>query len=360
MRVAFVTDGIFPHAVGGMQRHTAALADALVDEGVTIDVIAPSGHEQGDYRFRVVPLEWPETRVYPLTLYRWAARCATAVAREPYDVVYGQGLTLWGRLPRSAPPSVYHPHGLELCATGERAGDAKAWPLRFGARRQARQAALTISLGGKLTDVVERCLGVPRDRIRVVPNAVDASRFDDVADEPRDPRLILFVGRLFANKGLDVLAQAAAELARDVRVLVVGDGPLREELARSSSPQLELAGPVTDDELRRLYARASVLAVPSRSDGMPTVILEAFACGTPVVATDVGAISELVGDETGVLLPELEPRALAAALRHLLELPGDRRAAMADAARSVVRERFSWRAVARQTVTVLEEAAALR
>lgn len=360
MRVAFVTDGIFPHAVGGMQRHTAALADALVDEGVTVDVIAPRGHEQGDYRFRVIPLEWPETHVYPLTLFRWAARCAEAVAREPYDVVYGQGLTLWGRLPATAPPSVYNPHGLELCATGERIGDAKAWPLRFGARRQARQAALTISLGGKLTDLAEDCLRVPRDRIRVVPNAVDTARFDDVADEPRDPRLILFVGRLFANKGLDVLARAAAELPPDVRVLVVGDGPLREELARSNPPQLELAGPVSEDELRRLYARASVLAVPSRSDGMPTVILEAFACGTPVVATDVGAISELVGENTGVLLPESEPHALAAALCRLLDLPCDRRAAMADATRSLVRERFSWQAVARQTVTVLEEAAALR
>lgn len=358
MRVAFVTDGIFPHAIGGMQRHTAALADALVDEGVELDVIAPRGHELGDYRFRVIPLDWPETRFYPLTLYRWADRCAAVVAAGSYDAVYGQGLTLWDRLHENAPPSIYNPHGLELCATGGRVGDAKAYPLRVGARRQAAQATFTISLGGKLTGLAERCLHVPRDRIRVVPNAVDASRFDDVAGELRDPRLILFVGRLFANKGLDVLARAAAELPPDVRVLVVGDGPLRETVGRA--PQLELAGPVSEDELRRLYARASVLAVPSRSDGMPTVILEAFACGTPAVATDVGAISELVGNETGVLLPELDPHALASSLRRMLELPAERRAAMADATRRLVRDRFSWQAVAQQTVGVLEEAVARR
>jgi phosphatidylinositol alpha-1,6-mannosyltransferase len=357
MRVAFVTDGIFPHAVGGMQRHTAALAAALVAEGIDLDVIAPSGHEQGGHPFRVVPLEWPETRLYPLALRRWADRCAAAVAAENYDVVYGQGLTLWGRLPDDAPPSIYNPHGLELCATGSRIGDAKAWPLRIGARRQAAQAALTISLGGKLTDLAERCLHVPHERIRVVPNAVDASRFDGVAGDPRDPRLVLFVGRLFANKGLDVLARAAAELPSDVRVLVVGDGPLRDEAVRSG---LELTGPVTEDELARLYARASVLAVPSRSDGMPTVILEAFACGTPAVATDVGAISELVSDATGVLLREPEPRALASALRHVLELADSERAAMSEAARQLARERFSWPAVARETVTVLEEAARRR
>jgi glycosyltransferase involved in cell wall biosynthesis len=250
---------------------------------------------------------------------------------------------------------VYNPHGLELCATGSRAGNVKAWPLRIGARRQAAQAAITISLGGKLTGLAERCLHVPGERIRVVPNAVDASRFDDLTDEVRDPRLILFVGRLFPNKGLDVLARAAKELPPDVRVLVVGDGPLRATVDRV--PQLELAGPVTDDELRRLYARASVLAVPSRSDGMPTVILEAFACGTPAVATDVGAISELVSEDTGVLLPELEPHALASGLTEMLSLPADRRAAIGAATRSLVRDRFSWQAVARQTKHVLEEAA---
>jgi glycosyltransferase involved in cell wall biosynthesis len=356
VRVAFVSDGIFPHAVGGMQRHTVALANALVDAGADVDVLAPRGHESGDYRFSVVPLEWPGTSVYPLTLYRWAGRCAAAVAAGSYDVAYGQGLTLWGRLPDGAPSSVYNPHGLELCSTGERVGDVKAWPLRVGARRQARQAVFTISLGGRLTELAESCLGARRDDIRVVPNAVDVERFGDVANVPRDPRLVLFVGRLFANKGLDVLAAAAAQLPYGVRVVVVGDGPLRGEVERST--RLELAGAVNEAELRRLYAQASVLAVPSRSDGMPTVILEAFACGTPAVATDVGAISELVDDATGILLPRAEPDALAAAIRTLLDLPLERRAQMGDAASRLVRERFTWEAVARRTLEVLEEAAA--
>lgn len=352
-----MTDGIFPHAVGGIQRHTLELATALVDEGCEVTVIAPSGHESGDYSFRVLPLPWPRTPLYPLTLYRWAGACATAIMTRSYDVVYGQGLTLWGRLPESAPPSVYHPHGLELCATGERIGDLKAWPLRVGARLQARQATLTISLGGHLSALAERSLGVPAGRIRIVPNAIDSSRFAHVGDVRRDPRLVLFVGRLSRNKGLDVLAEAAARLPEDVRVLVVGDGPLRDFVARS--PRLEHAGHVSESELGRLYAQASVLAVPSRSDGMPTVILEAFACGTPVVATDVGAIPELVTGATGVLLSSLDAGGLAAALLRLLQLPGEQRAAMEAAARRLTVERFSWQAVAHTTLEVLHEAMAM-
>lgn len=339
-----------------MQRHSTALARALIAQGVAVDVIAPHGHDAGDQGFPVTTLDWPPTRVYPLALHRWAQRVAGSLDWSRYDVVYGQGLTLWGRLPADAPPSVFNPHGLELCATGTRIGDAKAWPLRIGARRQAAQASLTISLGGHLTALATRCLGVDPARIRIVPNAVDLDRLTEAGAVERDPRLVLFVGRLFENKGLDVLVDAARLLPEDVRVVVVGDGPLRGRLEHGREPRIQLAGPVDETELNELYRRAAVLAVPSRADGMPTVILEAFAHRTPVVATDVGAVSELVSDATGVLLPRAEPAALAAALNRILELPEGSRRALGEAAATLVHERFTWPAVARRTIDVLEEA----
>lgn len=358
MRVGFATDGIFPHAMGGMQRHTAFLANALVGAGVEVEVIAPSGHEQGDYKFSVITAEWPTTGPYPLTLQRWSQRVIETMAGRDYDVVYGQGLTLWGSRPPNGAPTIFNPHGLELCTIPERVARLKAWPLRVAARRQARVAARTISLGGKLTDVIVDCLGVPRERVAVVPNGVEPSYFQPNEAE-RDPRVVLFVGRLFANKGLDVLCEAAVRLPDDVRVLIVGEGPLRAELEdRYRDPRIAFLGGVEEEELRALYGSAAVLALPTRSDGMPTVILEAFCCGTPAVSTDVGAISELIDGTTGILLPYADAELLVDALRRILDLSDVERAAMSRATRARVEDHFAWDAVAQRTKVLLEEVVA--
>src|SRR5262249_52087337 len=155
--------------------------------------------------------------------------------------------------------------------------ELKAWPLRIGARRQARQARRVISLGGKLTDLAVECLGVPRDRIEVIPNGVDPGYFATALAAPRDPKLLLFVGRLFENKGVGDLIEATRGLTRDFRLAIVGDGPLRESLSREAADsRIKFLGSVTEEELRDLYGRAAALVLPSHADGMPTVILEAF------------------------------------------------------------------------------------
>jgi glycogen(starch) synthase len=203
--------------------------------------------------------------------------------------------------------------------------------------------------------VVVVCLHVPRARVAIVPNGVDPAYFPFEAVE-RDPRTVLFVGRLFANKGLDTLCEAALRLPDDVRVLIVGEGPLRAQFEqRYRDPRIVFRGAIGEEELHALYGQAAVLALPTRSDGMPTVILEAFCSGTPAVATDVGAISELVDDTTGVLLPRSDPQLLADALRRILELSNEERHAMARAARMRVESRFAWNAVAQQTKSLLDE-----
>jgi starch synthase len=203
--------------------------------------------------------------------------------------------------------------------------------------------------------VIVDCLGVPRERVAIIPNGVEPSYFT-LDEVERDAQVVLFVGRLFPNKGLDVLCEAALQLPPGVRVLIAGEGPLRTSLQRRyDDPRVVFLGGVEEDELRALYGKAAVLALPTRSDGMPTVILEAFCCGTPAVATDVGAISELIDESTGVLLPRADASLLAAALKKILALSDSERRAMGQAARARVESRFAWAAVARQTKALLEE-----
>lgn len=358
MRVAFATDGFFPHSVGGMQRHTTLLANALVDLDIEVDVYAPAGHEQGDQRFRVITLPWPGGRVYALTLHRWAQRLAPAIARESYDVVYTQGLSLGGRVPPTVAPTIFNPHGLEMFMPASAIDTAKGWPLRVAARREARVASRVISLGGRLTDIAVKGLGVPRERVAVVPNGVDTGYFQPDA-APRERGLLLFVGRFFRNKGIDLLLEAFARVAApDARLVLVGSGPLRKSLEESvRDERVTFLGGVSEAELAALYRRADCVVVPSRSDGMPTVILEAFACGTPAVASDVGAVAELVDGDTGILLPSGDVPALTAALEQMVGLSDAAREAVGMAARAKAETRFAWPAVAARTAELLDEVA---
>jgi colanic acid/amylovoran biosynthesis glycosyltransferase len=170
--------------------------------------------------------------------------------------------------------------------------------------------------------------------VRRLYNGIDLDHFHPVPAVKRDPTLILAVGRLVEKKGFDVLVDACAVLARrglDFRCEIVGKGELHAALARQIAAhglekRVILAGPRPQDEVRAAYQQAAVFALPCRigrdgnRDGLPTVLLEAMACGLPVVTTPVTGNPEIVDDGlNGRLVPENDPLALADALADLLQ-----------------------------------------
>jgi glycosyltransferase involved in cell wall biosynthesis len=192
-----------------------------------------------------------------------------------------------------------------------------------------------------------------------VYNGVDLDRF---GFEPRPRRNeVVAVGRLVEKKGFAVLVDAVALLAargHEVPCLVAGDGPLAEELAaraRAAGVQhlVRFLGPLPENEIRALVAGAAVLAAPcvvgadGNADGLPTVLLEALALGTPCVSTHVTGIPEAVRHEsTGLLVPPGDPSALAAALERLLADEGLRER-FARQGRALVEAEFDLRRQAR-------------
>jgi glycosyltransferase involved in cell wall biosynthesis len=136
---------------------------------------------------------------------------------------------------------------------------------------------------------------------------------------------VLGVGNLVAAKGFDLLVRAVALLPR-VRLLIVGEGPCRNDLralAEAIAPgRVEFRDDMPQADLRFAYAACNVLGLPSLREGWPNVILEAMACGTPVIASPVGGVPEILGpDAPGLLIAERGPDAWASALRDLLEAP---------------------------------------
>ncbi len=162
-------------------------------------------------------------------------------------------------------------------------------------------------------DVFERA-GIPSDRLVVRPNTVRDVGF--AGSGRADDAPLLFVGRLEATKGIDALVEAIG----DHRLLVAGDGPLRAELEQRAPRKVTFLGRLPRDKVDELMRSARALVVPSTwYEGFPMVVLEAFAAGTPVVASDLGALAEVVpAPECGWRVPPRDVSRLAAMLDQVM------------------------------------------
>ena len=187
-----------------------------------------------------------------------------------------------------------------------------------------------------------------RKKCTVIPLGIDALRFTPPETPFDGPPTLLFVGKLRYYKGLDTLLHALAQL-QDVRLEVVGDGPMRvpwETLARSLgvSDRVRFHGEVDDAALAGYYHRAHAFVLPAnaRSEAFGMVLLEAMASGLPCITTEVGTGTSWVVQEgvTGRVVSPGTPRLLAEAIDDLLGVP-ERRAHMAKTARQRVDEMFT-------------------
>jgi glycosyltransferase involved in cell wall biosynthesis len=215
--------------------------------------------------------------------------------------------------------------------------------VRWAAARAAAVVAVSEALRERLIE-----LGVPDSRVEVLRNGVDLELFapQDRAVARRGlgleaaGQLVLSVGRLIPRKGHDLAIRAAAAMP-EATLLIVGEGPQAAALKRlaeqlGSSERVRFLGSMPQERLSRVYSAADVLLLASSREGLPNVVLEALACGTPVVATAVWGTPEVVTPEAGRLVNERTPAAIAGALCALLADPPPRAAVRAYA------ERFAW------------------
>lgn len=211
----------------------------------------------------------------------------------------------------------------------------------------ARRAAAVIAVSSRLKDALVE-VGVDPAKVVVLRNGVDQEIFrpeDGAAARPLTGlpggRIALCVGNLVEAKGFD-LAIDALRLLPDWRLVFVGSGPLRAKLAAQAldaqvDGRIDFLPAMPQATLRHLYCAADVLLLTSKREGWPNVVLEAIACGTPVVATNVGAVVDMITDPgVGRIIDARDPVALANAVRELFALPIDRERLRAHAAR------FDW------------------
>jgi glycosyltransferase involved in cell wall biosynthesis len=223
---------------------------------------------------------------------------------------------------------------------------------RVALRRYARIYPLSPALARQMAD-----LGFPSDRVRLILNAVDTRAFDAgyarrTQRAPGEAFRLVFVGRMCRPKGVADLIEATARARLEVPfdVTYLGDGPERGEFEALAerlgvAARSRFAGAVDDVSVHLDAAHGLVL--PSYSEGIPRVVMEAMAAGVPVIGTDIPGIRQLVADgETGLLVPVADPDALARAIERLAAEPA-LAARMVRRARALIDERYSAARMAR-------------
>jgi glycosyltransferase involved in cell wall biosynthesis len=202
-----------------------------------------------------------------------------------------------------------------------------AWTQRRLKELTAPFFAAHVAVGENAAREVERLARRPRGTVRTIHNGV---RDRPLAQLPRPfaGLTVGSIGRLDPQKGYDVLLRSLAELP-DVGAVIVGDGPERdrlESLARRLGIDARVVWPGRRADARDHLTTFDVFVLPSRFEGFPLVLLEAMLAGVPIVATDVGSVTELVRDgETGLVVPPDDVEALTHAVRTLIDEPGLRR-----------------------------------
>jgi len=203
-----------------------------------------------------------------------------------------------------------------------------------------------VAVSGSVAAALEAV--VPGADIRVVPNGIDLERFRPgeravarrLIGLQADVRVVGSAGRLLPVKGHDVLIRAAQHLPANVHIVIAGGGEAAAalgQLARELGVEARVHLIGHRDDVQAILPAFDVFCLPSRNEGLPRSVVEAQACGVPVVASDVGGLREAVCAASGRLVPAANPTALAEALRGVLA------ATPAVSPRAFVARRFAWR-----------------
>jgi len=278
-------------------------------------------------------------RAWPLRLRAWEQAMAVRRAlreidqEEPVDVVEvteGFPVTVLAR----QWPVVVRAHGSDwtfrqFCGDGDRRNDQQ---IISGQRRQVLRARSTSALSAHLADHLGDTLQLRSSQVQVIPYGIDIDKFKPSSNGTGfGPPILLTVGRLERRKGVDVLLRAMPRVWQhfpDAQVHLVGGesgfrhADLLAMVPEDKQEQIVFPGFLNRDQLTTQYQYATLYIAPTQYETFGYTILEAMACGKPVISTRVGAVPDLVDDgQTGLLVSWDDSASLAAAILELLENP---------------------------------------
>jgi glycosyltransferase involved in cell wall biosynthesis len=328
MRIMFWNEAFLPH-IGGQEIFTMRLAQGLIERGHEIAVVTGT-HTEGLADSEVLE---------GVRIHRFRFLEAITGAGSQGEAAIEHMMDLLPRLAnvkRSFRPDLVHvnfagttpffhlrtskAHDAPTLVTFQAALDDR-FKLSKGLLAQLIQrAARIVAVSSAAAENVAAFTGYPRDKINIIAPGIPAGEFTSRQEmSGSETPIVVFLGRLVAEKGADVAIEAVARLNGAARLHIIGDGPQRKDLedlvrARSVSHLVNFKGLVDDEMRKHLLAKSTIMVVPSlHQELFGMVAVEGALSGLPIIASAVGGLSEVVGDR-GLLFPPGDVLSLAKSL----------------------------------------------
>ena len=362
MKVALFTDGIFPYVMGGMQKHSFYLARYLARAGVEVDLYhfnsgdkdiskleLFSNEEKLKIRSFVIPFPAPGKSPghYIRESFEYSCKVYSCFLQNgEVDYIYSKGFSAWKLLEEKRKGKVFPSvgvnfHGYEMFqqASGLRT-ILEQRLLRSPVRFSLTHADHVYSYGGKITALL-KSIGVSSLKIKELPTGIESEWLVDRVRKTEKIRNFIFVGRYEHRKGISELNNVLKKLkGQKFEFTFVGPIPVSRQIRQ---PHVKYAGAVMDaSAMQELLRGSDILVCPSHSEGMPNVIMEAMASGLVVIATDVGAVADMVSEQNGWLIHPRSEEELGESMKLALNISAEDLYLKKSNSVKFVGDRFLW------------------
>ncbi len=358
MKIALITDGINPYVLGGMQKHSYYLAKYFSKLGHKTVVFHCLNGKTPNYEqhfskeelqdLTFVSIDFPASGKLPGHYIRNSMKYSEALFKafinqeQSFDFIYTKGFTgmaFYQNKNQLNCPIGVQLHGLEMFQKG---GNLKQWLekklLKKPAKYCLRKADVVFAYGGKISKIV-RGLGVDDKKIIKQHGAADDFWLQNTDNQRAFDNSMAFVGRFEHRKGHHLVNQVIPNIHKDFNLIMVGNVPEDKKLKNTC---IQYVGNLSAEKVFDILSKTTYLLVPSLAEGFPTIIVEAMAQGVIPIATNVGAVAEIVNLENGFLFDSNSVSELQNTIEKALSLSLNQRKQMSNEARKQVEENFNW------------------
>lgn len=376
MKVALITDGIAPYVIGGMQKHSFYLAKYFAKQGVEVDLIHYNQsafdinaldvftNEEKKYIHSIV-INFPSSKPFPghyvFQSYKYSCIAYNAIKHKlaEYDFIYTKGFSGWKLITEkkkgnvSCCPIGVNFHGYEMFQYApEFKAKLQQQLLKPFVKKITQQADVVFSYGGNITNII-KSIGVVQQNIIEMPSGVESDFISKaLATHTKAHTKFVFLGRAERRKGIIELNATLTKLINSNAVFSIEFiGPIPNEL-KINDAKIMYHGETRDTKkIKKILSQADVLICPSWSEGFPNVILEAMASGLAIIATNVGAISDMVSEKNGWLIPPFNQKALLTAMQEAIEKRelNEKK----EISLTLMQEKFNWDIISKQLVNCI-------
>lgn len=376
MRIALITDGIYPYVLGGMQKHSFYLVKYLARNKIHVDLIHYNDSKfninQLDYFSKEekqfinsIILQFPTSAKFPghyiYKSYKYSCLAFEAIRSklDTYDFIYTKGFTGWKLISEKQKGNItcckigVKFHGYEMFQIApEPKAKIQQFFLRTFVKKISQNADIVFSYGGKITEIIQS-IGVNSKKIIEIPSGVETEFISNSVSSNNEPyRKFVFLGRAERRKGIIELNEVLRKLiSQKQNFKFEFIGPIPDSM-KISHDSILYHGEIRDaHKITAILSQNDVLVCPSWSEGFPNVILEALASGLAIIATNVGAIASMVNEKNGwlieptntiqlekVMIEAINSKDLLSKKEHSLQL---------------VNTTFNWEIIAKKTIEAL-------